>query len=233
MSRQSLARLSGTLYLLMGLPGAFALVYMPSTFLVHGEAAATAARIAASPMLYRSGVFAELICGVFAIWLGMVLYELFKDVDRGQARLMVGFVFGMVAIGVVSTVALAAPIVFTSGSQSLSAFTVDQLNALTLASWSLRSQSIHVATMYWGLWLLPLGTLINRSGFLPRWLGVLVLVAGWSYVINSITYFFLPAYSGIVNNVTILPQAAGELGFTLWMLIKGVGDSEARYDGRY
>jgi anaerobic C4-dicarboxylate transporter len=76
--------------------------------------------------------------------------------------------------------------------------------------------------MYWGLWLLPLGILVYKSGFLPRALGVFVLIAGCSYVADSMAYYFLPEYARMIANVSTLPQGAGEIGFTAWMLIKGV-----------
>jgi hypothetical protein len=159
----------------------------------------------------------------------MVLYDLFKDVDRGQSRLMVGFALGMVAIGLVNTVLLAGPLLLTTGSAYFSVFDKHQLDAFTLGFLGLRSQGIHVATMYWGLWLLPLGILVYKSGFLPRALGVVVLIAGCSYVADSMAYYFLPEYARMIANVSTLPQAAGEIGFTAWMLIKGVrtGPAEA------
>jgi hypothetical protein len=206
----------------MGLPGAFALLYFPSVFLVPGDATATAARIAASPGLYRLGVFADLMCGVFAVWLAMVLYDLFKDVDRGQARLMVGFVLAMVASGFVNTVVMAGPLVLTSGASYLSAFDKHQLDALTLGFLGLRAQGIRAATMYWGVWLLPLGILVYRSGFLPRLLGILVIIAGCTYVADCLAYYFFPSYARIVALASMLPQAAGEGGFIGWLLIKGV-----------
>lgn len=222
MTRQQTARLGGALYLAMGLSGAFALVVIPSKFIVPGDATATANRIAASAGLYRFGILADLMCGVFAIWMVMVLYDLFKDVDRTQARLMVGLVIGMMAIGSVLTVVMAAPLVLTSGASYLSAFDKQQLDALTLGFWGWRAQGIRAATMYWGVWLLPLGTLVYKSGFLPRLLGILVILAGCSYVIDSLAYFFFPHQAAMVALVSTLPQGVGEAGFTAWMLIKGV-----------
>jgi hypothetical protein len=205
----------------MGLPGAFTLIYFPSIFLVPGDATATANRIAAAPGLYRLGVFADLMCGVFAVWLAMVLYDLFKDVDRGQARLMVGFVLAMVASGFVNTVVMAGPLVLTSGASYLSAFDKHQLDALTLGFLGLRGQGIRAATMYWGVWLLPLGILVYRSGFLPRLLGVLVIIAGCSYVVDCVAYYFFPDYARTVALASMVPQALGEGGFMGWMLIRG------------
>jgi hypothetical protein len=222
MTRQQTARLAGALYLAMSLPGALALTYFPSVFSVPGNAAATASRIAAAPGLYRLGVLADLTCAVFAIWLGMVLYDLFQGVHRGQARLMVGFVFGMVAIGLVNTVLMAGPLVTTGGAAYLSVFDKPQRDALALGFWSLRSQGLHVATMYWGLWLLPLGVLTYRSGFLPRLLGALVFIAGCAYVIDSLAYYLLPEHARLIANLSVLPQGLGEGGFMFYTLIKGV-----------
>ena len=227
MSRQQTARLAGALYLAMGLLAAFTLMYLESVFHVPGDATATANRIAASLALYRFGVFADLMAGVFTVWLVMVLYDLFKDVDRRQARLMVGFAFAMVAIGLVNTVLTAGPLVLASGASHLSAFDKHQLDSLTLGFPGLQGQGTRAATMYWGLWLLPLGILVYRSGFLPRLLGVLVFVAGCSYVINCLTYFFFPDYARIGALVSIVPQAFGEFGFILWTLIKGAREDAA------
>jgi hypothetical protein len=75
--------------------------------------------------------------------------------------------------------------------------------------------------MYWGVWLLPLGILVYRSGFLPRLLGVLVFIAGCTYVLNCLAYYFLPEHARMIARASMLPQAAGEAGFTGWLLIKG------------
>lgn len=230
MSRQQTARLAGALYFAMGIPGGLAIAYFPARFVVSGDATATATRIAAAPGLYRLGVFADLIGGVFAIWLAMVLYDLFKDVDRTQARLLVGFVFGMVAIGLVNTVMMAAPLVLTSGAGYLSVFDKHQLDALTLGFWGVRNQGIRAATMYWGVWLLPLGILVYKSGFLPRLLGILVIMAGCSYVVDCLAYFFIPQDAHTIALVSTLPQAAGEIGFSAWMLIKGVRTDRGNHD---
>src|SRR6266567_3815370 len=151
-----------------------------------------------------------------------VTYDLFRDVDRGQARLMVGFMLVMVASGFVNTVVMAGPLVLTSGASYLSAFDKHQVDALTIGFLGLRGQGIRAATMYWGVWLLPLGILVYRSGFLPRILGVLVVIAGCTYVVDCVAYYFLPSYARIVALSSMLPQAAGEGGFIGWLLIKGV-----------
>ena len=222
MSRQSTARLAGVLNLLMGIPATYTLIYIPRTFIVPGDAAATAERIVSSAALYRTAAFADLISGVFGIWLAVVLYELFRHVNRTHARLLVGFIFGMVATEVVLAVLTSAPLLFATDTEYLRAFNSSQREALTLAFWNLRSQAVRLASVYWGVWLLPLGTLVYQSRFLPRWLGVVVFIAGCTYVLTALAYVFTPGYARLVATISMVPQGLGEAGFIAWVLIKGV-----------
>jgi hypothetical protein len=227
-TRRKLARRAGALYAAMGLAGAFGLVYFPSAFLVRGDAAATAARITASPLLYRFAVVVELSAGVLFICAALALYELLKDVDRVQARAMVALVIAQVAMGFALLLTQIAPLVLLGGAKYWSAFDRPQLEALALGALTLRGQGIGAISVYWGLWLLPLGALVYRSGFLPRIIGVFLIVAGVGYVVSTLTFFFLPAYYRLVFTAITTPAAAlGELGLVSWLLIKGARDDLA------
>jgi hypothetical protein len=211
----------------MGLAGAFGLVYFPSVFLVRGDAAATAARIAASPLLYRFSVVVELSAGVLFICTALALYDLLKDVDRSRARAMVAFVIAQVAMGFALLLTQIAPLVLLGGAKYWSVFDRPQREALALGALALRGQGIGAISVYWGIWLLPLGALVYRSGFLPRIIGVFLIIAGVAYVLSTLTFFFFPARYGLFFNAVTTPAAAlGELGLVLWLLIKG-----AREDG--
>jgi hypothetical protein len=227
-SRKKTARLAGVLYLVMGSAGAFGLVYFPSAFIVRGDAAATASRIASSPLLYRFAVVIDLMAGVFFIWTALTLYKLLQDVDRGRARLMVAFVLAQVAMGFALTLLQIAPLMLLKGAGYWSAFDRRQLEALALGALTLRGQGIGAVSAYWGLWLLPLGALVYRSGFLPRILGVFLVVAGGAYLVSTLTYFFFPAYYRLVFMAVTTPAAAlGELGLLGWLLIKGAREEVA------
>lgn len=226
--RRRTARLAAALYLLWGLGGAFNLTYFPSAFIVRGDAAATASRIASSPLLYRFAVVFDLMAGAFGIWMAVTLYELFKDVDRGQARLLVALVLVQVAMGFVLLLTQIAPLVVLNGAAYWSAFDRPQLEALALGFLNLRGQGIGALSAYWGLWLLPLGVLTYRSGFLPRILGVFLIVAGGAYLISTVIFFFFPAfYRPFFMMVTTPAAALGEVGFTGWLLIKGAREEAA------
>ena len=221
-SRKQTARLAGLLYLVMGLAGAFSIAFIPRVFVVRGDAAATASNIASFPLLYRFGIVADLVNQVGFILLVVVLYELFKDVNRRQARLMVAFVLVQVAMSSAILITQIAPLVLLSGAEYLSVFEKNRLDAAALGALTLRGRAIIALGVYMGLWLLPLGALVYRSGFIPRTIGVLLIVAGGAYVVSTATFFLLPEYFRFTSLFMTLAAAAGELSIVGWLLIKGV-----------
>jgi hypothetical protein len=226
-SRNQTARFAGFLYLVMGLAGAFSIAYIPRAFVVRGDAAATAANILASPLLYRFGIVADMVNQTVFILLALVLYELFRDVNRRHARLMVGFVLVQVAMSSAIIIAQIAPLILLSGADYLSVFTKSQLDSATLGILSLRARAIIALGVYMGLWLLPLGALVYRSGFIPRAIGVLLTVAGWGYVASTVTFFLLPDYFRFTSLFMMAAAAAGELSIVGWLLIKGARAEDA------
>ena len=220
-SRKDTARFAGFLYFIMGLGGAFSIAYIPRTFVVRGDAAATVSNILASPLLYRFGIVADLVNQTFFILLVVVLYELFKDVNRRHARFMVGLVLVQVAMSSAIIITQIAPLVLQSGAAYLSVFPKVQLDAMTLGVLTLRAQAIVALGTYMGLWLLPLGALAYRSGFVPRVIGVLLLIAGFAYVISTLTFFLARDYFRYSSMLMMAASAAGELSIIGWLLIKG------------
>jgi len=220
-SRKQTARLAGVLYLVMGLAGAFSIAYIPKTFVVQGDAAATAGNILSSPMLYRFGIVADLINQAVFIWLALVLYDLLKDVNRRHARLMVAFVLAQAAMSFAIMITQIAPLVLLSGADYLSVFEKPQLDAAVLGILTLRARAIIALGTYMGLWLLPFGALVYRSRFIPGIIGVLLIVAGCAYVVSTMTFFLLPVYFRFSSMFMMLAAAAGEVSILGWLLIKG------------
>ena len=219
--RKETARFAGLLYLIMGLGGAFSIAYIPRTFVVRGDAAATVSNILTSPLLYRFGIVADLVNQTFFILLVIVLYELFRDVNRRHARLMVGVVLVQVAMSSAIIITQIAPLVLQSGAAYLSVFPKIQLDAMTLGVLTLRAQAIIALGTYMGLWLLPLGALVYRSGFIPRVIGILLLIAGFAYVISTLTFFLARDYFRYSSLLMMAASALGELSIIGWLLIKG------------
>jgi len=228
-STKQKARLAGILYLLMGIPAWFSLMYVPSHFIASGDPTATARNIANGEFIYRLGILSELFSQTGFILLVLVLYALFKDVDRKYARLMVTLVVVSVAFEFVNCLNLIAPLIFLSGSEYLSVFTKPQLDALAMVFLKLRNDGLGVVSLLWGLWLLPFGVLVFESGFFPRVLGLLLIVACFAYMADSISLIMLPTPSHAVSMVALTLGGIGELAITLWMIVVSAKEpAEAR-----
>lgn len=210
------ARLAG-LYVLMGIPGAFYLQYVPRALVVRGDAAATADRILSSEPLFRVGLAAELVSNLFFILTPLVLYQLFKGVDQRKAALMVIFVLVSIPISLVIVVFETAAFTVLTGPDYLSVFAVGQRDALALLLVGLHARALDIAEIFWGLWLIPLGLLAYESGFAPRAIGVLLIASGTAYVIAALTALLLPQYSGSVALAALVPEGLGEVSFVVWL----------------
>jgi hypothetical protein len=215
------ARVAGVMYVLMGLTAPFTLIYLPRKLIVPGNAAATASNVLASEMLFRLSIVAVLISSVLFVFLGMALYRLLGGVNRERALLMVALIAISVAIGFVNEVNNIAALTLFRGPAFLSAIDKPQRDALGTLFLHLRGQGLVVDQIFWGLWLFPLGLLVMRSGFIPKILGVLLIINGVAYLVASLTALLAPAYAGVVNRIALLPET-GELWIMLWLLIKGV-----------
>ena len=213
-------RFAGLLYLLASIPGVFALVYVPSKLIVHGNAAATAHNIAASQTLFRLGIAAEFICQAGFIFVALALYDLLKGVNRQHASAMVILLVVSVPIAFLNELNAIAALVLVRGADFLSLFDEPQRDALAMLFLNLHGDGIDVAGIFWGLWLFPLGLLVYRSGFLPRILGLVLMVNCFAYPVNSLTSLVLPQYAAIVSR-WMSPLQYGELVFMLWLLIMG------------
>src|SRR5829696_1514725 len=211
------ARVAGFLYLI-GLPAPFGLIYVPSRLVVPGDAAATANNIAASEWLFRLAIVSNLFVPIIGILLAVALYQLLKPVSRNMALLMVAFVLAGVPIAMLSELPQFAVLRLLSGADYLSAFTTEQLQAQIMLFLHLHNQGLNIAQIFWGLWLFPLGYLVFKSGFIPRILGVLLIIASFGYVIDSLATILFP--NAGVNLIFI--TSWGELLLLLWLLIKGV-----------
>jgi hypothetical protein len=213
-------RFAGLLYVLTSIVGFFAMGYVPGKLIVHGNAAATASNIAASETLFRFGIAGQLIGQAAFIFVALALYDLLKGVDRRHASLMVLLIVVSVPIAFLNEVNSIAALVLVRGADFLSIFEKPQRDALAMLFLNLHHYGLVVAEIFWGLWLFPLGLLVYRSRFLPRFLGAWLIIAGFAWLILSLTGILLPQYQDKVNNFS-QPAMFGEIVFMFWLLIRG------------
>jgi hypothetical protein len=214
------ARIAGVIYLSMVFTAPFRLIYVPSKLIVRGNAAATADNILAHETMFRFAIFGDLVGQVIFICLAIALYRLLRDVSRPWAWLMVAFVLVSSAVCFLNVLNYIAALTLFRGADFLSVIDKLQRDALGMLFLRLYSHGIFMAEMFWGLWLFPFGLLVFRSGFLPRWIGVWLMVNCFGYVILSAIALFAPAYYQAAFKFS-QPVLFGELAIMLWLLIKG------------
>ena len=215
------ARIAGAFYLLEVLVGPFSLMYVPNALFVTGNAAATATNILAHETLFRLGIVGDLLNGTLGLCTVLALYNLFKRVDQNLAVLMVILGGLMVTpIFYVNSLNWAAALQLVHGAPYLAAFDEGQRDALAMLFIRLHSQGNIVNGVFWGLWLFPFGLLVMRSGFLPRLLGLWLLVNGFAYLVITYVGLMLPQYHDMAFNLAF-PALLGEIAIMLWLLVMG------------
>jgi hypothetical protein len=220
-STKKAARVAGLLYVLASIPGVFSLLYIPSHFIVSGDAAATASKILASEFVFRLGIVSEIVGFTGFIFVVRALHRLLVGVNKSHASLMVTLMLVSIPISLLNVLNEFAALALVRGTDFLSVFDRPQRDALAMLFLDLHFQGFMVAQVFWGLWLIPFGLLVFQSGFLPRILGVLLIIACFGYLANSLDAFgLLPqVISRVIGQLTIC-----ELPIIFWLLIRGAKD---------
>jgi hypothetical protein len=214
------ARFAGLLYLLVVLTGPFVLIYVPSKLFVPGDATTTASNILAHESLFRSYIGVGLLSELLFIAAVLALYRLLKDVNRELAILMVILVLIDAPLAFLGVGNDLATLTFLRSADFLAVFDKPQRDALTTLLINFDRAGVLVSEIFWGLWLLPLGGLVYRSGFLPRFLGVWLFLNGLAYVTISATGLLSSQRINVTSPI-IVPLLLGEVAFMLWLLIVG------------
>jgi len=221
LSQRQAARVAGLLYLGVIIFGVSAEFIGRQSIIVPGDAATTANNIMANELLFRLAIVSDLIqIGLFLL-LPLAFYVLLKPVNKNLALLVVIFVLVSVPISLISMVFHFAPLILLSGANYLTVFEADQLYALVMFFLDLYLAGVWIATIFHGLWLLPLGYLVYKSGYFPRIFGVLLMIACFGFLIESFTFFLLPPSYVVITYPGIVFEIIGEFGFTGWLLLKG------------
>ena len=222
---RSLARRAGLLYVLASSTAPFCYLYVPDALIVKADALATADRVRASEGLLRAAIVGELYCATLLVFAALALYQLFKGVHRRTATLMAVMMLVSVPISYVNALSHIAPLVLLKSPAIASVLGPGQVAAQVTLFLRLHNYGLVINQVFWGLWLFPIGSLVMRSGFIPRWLGVPLFFAGAGYVLNSLGMLVLPpALRWITDNLQLL--GVGELPFfTFYLLIWGTRGS--------
>lgn len=225
-SNKKTARIAGLLYLIVVVTGIFNLAYVPSKLIVLDNAYKTVKNIIDSETLFRFGILSGLICYTAFLLLPLVLYKLLKPVNKNHAVLMVVFAVVSVPISFINMGNKFSVLTLISEAENLKVIEADRLQEQVLFYLHSYSNGNQIASIFWGLWLLPFGYLVFKSGFLPKLLGLLLMFGCSGYLIDFIGDFLFLGYGEtIVSKFITMPGSIGEIGICLWLLIIGTKEN--------
>lgn len=219
-SPRKTARMAGLFYLIFILTTVLA-TYVRSQFIVSGDAATTASNILASQGLFRVGFVTELVSAVFFLLAAWSLYVLLKPVNKNLALLFLLLNLGGVAVECINVLNLYAALQFLSGANYLTAFQTGQLQAMAMSYLNLYTNGFLLAQIFFSAWLLPLGYLVYKSRFLPKFLGLLLILDFFGNMSWFLQGFLLPNYGILAYPGNVISFIA-EISLTLWLLIMAV-----------
>jgi len=193
--------------------------YVPSQINMRGDAATTAQNILSNEFLFRTSIVNDLISSTIWVFMVLVLYRLFKHVDERQAKLLVALVIVQIpAVFFMEAFNITSLMIFKG--EILKTFELTQRQDLAMLFLKINDYGVLTLELFWGLWLFPLAILVYRSRFLPRFLGVWLIINGFACLAMSFTGLLLPQHVEIVNKIA-MPALLGEVALMLWLLIMG------------
>jgi hypothetical protein len=219
------ARIAGLLYLIYILFQAFADVIGRSKIIVYGDASTTAGNIIDSAWQFRIGYMFDLFAAVLFLLTAWALYILLKPVNKNMALLFLLLNLGGVAIQCASDLFLPASQLLLSGADYTKVFQADQLQALAMSFLYQYRNGFMIAQIFYGAWLFPLGYTVFKSGFLPRILGIILMIHCFAWLMTSLQFFLFPGFTA-VTYVSYPLGLIAEFGLSLWLLIMGAKEQK-------
>ena len=219
------ARLAGLLWLLTIAFGLFAQVGVREKLIVLGDAAATANNIAANAFLFRLGFVSDLAMMICYLLTPLAFFKLFSAVNKNLSILTVIFGLMGTAIGMLNLLNEFAALHVLSGMEYQNVLDPRQLQAQAMLFLDIYEHGYMIAHIFFALWVLPLGMLVNRSGFLPRIFGVLFAAETVTSLIAAVIHFLTP--NGVLEANLMWLGAIAEFSFTFWLLFRGINESKA------
>jgi len=217
------ARIAGILYLVLIISGMFSLIYVPSELLDWGDASKTVDNISESQLLWKLGIIGNLLCFTCFIFLPLALYRLLSSVNTNYAILMVALAIVSVPISYLNIVNYIDVVSIINSVEFLELYTREQLGFEVMSLLETYDNGNKVVYIFWGFWLFPFGYLVYKSGFLPKFFGIMLMLGCFGYLSDFIGYFLFEGYGKtIFATIAGIPSSIGEIGICLWLLIVGI-----------
>ena len=219
---QFYARVGGLLYLAIIVLGIFGELYVRGRLVVAGDASATASSILSSQLLWRAGIVGDLLMHVCDVPVILILYLLLRPVYEGLAVLATLLNLIQTAVLVANKLNLLVPVFLLGDAGYLNAFSPEQLHSLSYLAINAHGYGFGIGLIFFGFACLIRGYLVFESGYLPKTLGLLLGIAGLSYLTNSFALLLAPSFATAIFPAVLVPAFVGELTVSLWLIFKGV-----------
>ena len=222
MDKTRTARISGILYLILIIFGILNLIIIPSRLIIWDNAAETFDNIANAERLFRWGIAFGIITFLAFLLLPLALYKLLHSVSTAQAILMVIFAMVSIPVSFVNILSKYAVLTIISKPEFLNSLTVAELQGQAMFYLNLYNNGIELSQIFWGLWLFPFGYLVFKSGFLPKFFGIMLMAGCFGYLFEFLNQLLFPEFhNSTLSTLVGLPASIGEIGVCLWLLIMG------------
>ena len=226
-SPKRLARFAGVLYLLVGILGGFAQGFLYPKIYVAGDAVKTAGNLIANSGLVRIGVAADLVQATIWVFLALTLYRLLRHVNKSAASAMVVLASIGAGITMLNAVFEFEGLRVATGAVNLAGFGAAGSNALALLFVDAQHYGLLIASIFFGLWLVPLGYLAYKSGWFPKALGVVLIVGGACYLVDVLAAFLVPDIGKAIHGYDTVPSIIAEVWTLGYLLVIGVNTKKS------
>jgi hypothetical protein len=224
-SLRNIARLAGLFLILNALTTGFSLGYVRSSLIVSGDAVTTANNLMAHDFLFRMGIVGNVLSQFFLFFFGLTVFRLFKRFNINLATVFIASLLVAVTIGIVNSLNNLGAILVLSQAEYLNAFQPDQLKALMMIFLRLNNSGVALIELVATVYLSSFGLLIWKSGYLPRIFGILLIVGGSFFVINTFSKILIPTfYPALITQITMFANALWGIPVIFWLLIKGASE---------
>jgi Domain of unknown function (DUF4386) len=225
------ARIAGLLYVVMSIQAPLALLYVPSHILVDGNGQATIQNILLHEFLFRLSIISQFASTIIFVFLAITLYKIFSQVNKQQAILLLVFVAVQVPIVFILETFNFTGLMIAKG-ELLQALQTEQKQNFVMLLLNLHAYGMAVLEIFWGLWLIPFGILVYKSGFIPRLIGFCLFIGATGWITDSVTFLLFPVYNSLVSDYIMVAGAIGEFPIMLWLLIMGVKNNTTAADNK-
>lgn len=216
------ARIAGILYFLIGIFGFFGIMYVPSQIEIIGDVQATFNNLLKNEFLFRTSIYGHLLNTVVFTMMVLIFFQMFSHVSKYLAMLMVAFVIVHISFEFGSEVLNYTAIQIAKGTFLESMELMQRQEWVYLFLRMGHYGAVGLAIAFWGLWLIPLGILVYKSGFIPKIFGILLIAGGAAYIMDSMFFILFPGSGGTFKMILMAVYSVAEISFIFWLLIKGI-----------